>query len=162
MALRSIRVDGDEVLRKISKPVEVFNDRLNMLIEDMFDTMYDANGVGLAAVQVGVLKQVVVIHTCDAEGNYEKGGDYVLINPEIVDAQGEILGEEGCLSIPGKAGRVFRPKQVTVNALDQNGMPYTITAQGLLCKALCHEIDHLHGILYSDKVVEWLSAESEN
>ena len=149
MALRSIRVKGDEVLRKESKRVEKFDRRLEMLIEDMFDTMYDANGVGLAAVQVGVLKQVVVIDT------EQPGEKMVLINPEIIETEGEVCGSEGCLSIPGKSGMVNRPAKVTVRALDEHGEPVTRTGEGLLARCMCHEIDHLHGILYADKVVKW-------
>lgn len=149
MALRSIRTEGDEVLRKQSKRVDKWDRRLEMLIEDMFETMYDANGCGLAAVQVGVLKQVVVIDTG------EPGEKLVLINPEIIDTQGELCTPEGCLSIPGKQGYVKRPETVTVRATDQNGKEYTRTGTGLLAKAFCHEIDHLYGVLYSDKVVKW-------
>lgn len=148
MALRSIRVDGDEILRKESKPVDKFDRRLEMLIEDMWDTMYDANGIGLAAVQVGVLKQVIVIDTG------EEDEQLVLINPEIIETEGNICEAEGCLSIPGKSGYVNRPETVTVRALDENGKPFTRTGKGLLARCMCHEIDHLHGILYTDKTVD--------
>lgn len=145
MALRNIRVDDDPILRKNSRKVEAFDQRLEMLIDDMFDTMYDANGVGLAAVQVGVLKQVIVIDTGEED---EK---LVLINPEIIATEGEQTGGEGCLSIPGKNGIVTRPQKVTVRALDREGNVFEKTGEDLLARAFCHEIDHLSGILYTDK-----------
>ena len=145
MALRNIRVDDDPILRKNSRKVEAFDQRLEMLIDDMFDTMYDANGVGLAAVQVGVLKQVIVIDTGEED---EK---LVLINPEIIATEGEQTGGEGCLSIPGKNGIVTRPQRVTVRALDREGNVFEKTGEDLLARAFCHEIDHLSGVLYTDK-----------
>ena len=145
MALRNIRVDDDPILRKNSRKVEAFDQRLEMLIDDMFDTMYDANGVGLAAVQVGVLKQVIVIDTGEED---EK---LVLINPEIIATEGEQTGGEGCLSIPGKNGIVTRPQKVTVRALDREGNVFEKTGEDLLARAFCHEIDHLSGVLYTDK-----------
>lgn len=145
MALRNIRVDDDPILRKNSRKVEAFDQRLEMLIDDMFDTMYDANGVGLAAVQVGVLKQVIVIDTG------EEGEKLVLINPEIIATEGEQTGGEGCLSIPGKNGIVTRPQKVTVRALDREGKVFEKTGEDLLARAFCHEIDHLSGVLYTDK-----------
>ncbi len=145
MALRNIRVDDDPILRKNSRKVEAFDQRLEMLIDDMFDTMYDANGVGLAAVQVGVLKQVIVIDTG------EEGEKLVLINPEIIATEGEQTGGEGCLSIPGKNGIVTRPQKVTVRALDREGRVFEKTGEDLLARAFCHEIDHLSGVLYTDK-----------
>lgn len=151
MALRSIRFEGDPDLLKKSRPVEKFDHRLEMLIEDMFDTMYDAEGCGLAAVQVGVLRRVVVIDTGEA------GEKLVLINPEIVATEGEEHEAEGCLSIPGKRGIVCRPTKVTVKALNEKGEEYTRTGTGLLARAMCHEIDHLDGILYSQKVEKWLA-----
>ena len=145
MALRNIRVDDDPILRKNSRKVEAFDQRLEMLIDDMFDTMYDANGVGLAAVQVGVLKQVIVIDTG------EEGEKLVLINPEIIATEGEQTGGEGCLSIPGKNGIVTRPQKVTIRALDREGKVFEKTGEDLLARAFCHEIDHLSGVLYTDK-----------
>ena len=142
MALRNIRVDDDPILRKNSRKVEAFDQRLEMLIDDMFDAMYDANGVGLAAVQVGVLKQVIVIDTG------EEGEKLVLINPEIIATEGEQTGGEGCLSIPGI---VTRPQKVTVRALDREGNVFEKTGEDLLARAFCHEIDHLSGVLYTDK-----------
>ncbi len=145
MALRNIRTEEDPILRKQSRKVEKFDQRLEMLIDDMFDTMYDANGIGLAAVQVGVLKQVIVIDTG------EEDQKLVLINPEIIAEEGEQHTGEGCLSIPGKSGVVKRPQKVTVRALDREGNVYEKTGEDLLAKAFCHEIDHLYGVLYTDK-----------
>ncbi|MBR2264317.1 MAG: peptide deformylase [Firmicutes bacterium] len=157
MALRNIRVDDDPILRKNSRKVEAFDQRLEMLIDDMFETMYDANGVGLAAVQVGVLKQVIVIDTGEED---EK---LVLINPEIIATEGEQTGGEGCLSIPGKNGIVTRPQKVTVRALDREGNVYEKTGEDLLARAFCHEIDHLSGVLYTDKAesVQLITNEEE-
>ncbi len=153
MALRNIRVDDDPILRKVSRPVENLDQRVQVLIDDMFDTMYDAEGVGLAAVQVGVLKQVIVIDTGEED---EK---MVLINPEIIASEGEQEGPEGCLSFPGKAGIVTRPNKVTVRAMDREGNIFEKTGEGLLARAFCHEIDHLHGQVYIDKVKEWVNRE---
>ena len=146
MALRNIRTEEDPILRKKSRQVEEIDRRVQTLIDDMFETMYDAGGVGLAAVQVGVLKQVIVIDT------EQPGEKLVLINPEIIDTQGEQFTPEGCLSIPGKAGYVRRSETVTVRAMDRNGTVYEKTGTGLLAKAFCHEIDHLSGVLFTDKV----------
>ena len=153
MALRNIRIDDDPILRKVSRPVEKLDQRTQTLIDDMFDTMYDAEGVGLAAPQVGVLKQVVVIDTGEED---EK---MVLINPEIIREEGEQRGQEGCLSFPGKAGFVTRPNVVTVRALDREGNIFEKTGEGLLARAFCHEIDHLKGQVYIDKVEEWVKRE---
>ena len=150
MALRSIRTNDDPVLRKTSRDVEDFGLRTQMLIDDMFDTMYDAEGVGLAAVQVGILKKIIVIDTGEA------GEKLVLINPEIIRTEGDQHTQEGCLSLPGRAAICNRPQKVTVKALDRSGNPYEITGEGLLAKAFCHEIDHLYGVLYIDKVEEWV------
>ena len=153
MALRNIRINDDPILRKKSRKVEELDQRTQTLIDDMFETMYDAGGVGLAAVQVGVLKQVIVIDTD------QPGEKLVLINPEIIAQEGENVSPEGCLSIPGKAGYVKRPNQVTVRAMDRNGQIYEKTGTGLLAKAFCHEIDHLSGQLYIDKVEKWIDEE---
>lgn len=150
MALRNIRINDDPILRKVSRPVEDFGKRTQMLIDDMFDTMYDAEGVGLAAVQVGVLKRIVVIDTG------EEGEKLVLVNPEIISRKGEQHTVEGCLSLPGRSGICTRPASVTVRAQDREGNFYEVTGDDLLAKAFCHEIDHLDGILYSDKVEEWV------
>lgn len=142
MALRKIVKIGDNKLRKVCKPVEKFDRRLKILLEDMADTMYDANGVGLAAPQVGILRRVVVIDV--GQGLIE------LINPEIIEKSGEQAGAEGCLSVPGRQGYVVRPNHVTVRAVDRKGKPFEITGEGLLARALCHEIDHLDGVMYVD------------
>ena len=147
MALRNIRVLGDPVLNKISKPVEKMTPRLKTLVADMIETMYDAGGVGLAAVQVGVLRRIVVI-----DCGMEERELYVLINPEITEISGAQTGDEGCLSYPGKCGTVTRPEKVKVTAFDINMVPYQIEAEGLLARAICHECDHLEGIMYTTLV----------
>ncbi len=151
MAIRNIRINEDPILRKQSKKVEDFGRRTQILIDDMFDTMYDADGVGLAAVQVGVLKQIVVIDT--GEEGFEP---LVLVNPEIIAEEGEQHTPEGCLSVPGRSAVCRRPNKVTVRAQNRDGEEFEVTGEGLLAKAFSHEIDHLHGILYTDKVEEWL------
>jgi len=143
MAIRNIRTYGDSCLTKECKPVKEMNRKLEVLIEDMLDTMYEANGVGLAAPQVGILKQVVVIDV-SADGD----SPIVLINPEIIETDGEQTGEEGCLSVPGKSGVVTRPNYVKVKALDENMEEVIYEGTELLARAFCHEIDHLHGIVY--------------
>ena len=145
MALRQIRLEGDEILRKKSRVVEVIDDKIRELINDMDETMHDANGVGISAVQVGVLKRIVVIDV-----NYDGTPSLKLINPEIVKTKGEQEFQEGCLSFPNKFAKVERPSEVTVKALDENGKPITVKGKGLLAEALCHEIDHLDGILFVD------------
>ena len=144
MALRTIRVEGDSVLTKISRPVEKMTPRIHDLIEDMLDTMYDAMGVGLAAPQVGILKRIVVIDVGE--------GPIVLINPEILETSGEQTGDEGCLSVPGMAGQVTRPNYVKVKALDVNMEEQILEGEGLLARAFCHEIDHLDGKMYTELV----------
>ncbi len=144
MALRKIRLSTDEVLRKKSKEVVEINQKIIELLDDMADTMYEANGVGLAAPQVGVLRRVVVIDI--GEGLVE------LINPVIIETAGEQLGEEGCLSVPGKVGEVKRPNYCKVEALNRDGDKIVVEGEGLMARALCHEIDHLDGALYIDKV----------
>lgn len=148
MAIRNIREIGDSVLLKVSKEVKEADKKLQTLIDDMLDTMYEANGVGLAAPQVGVLKRVVVIDVSE-EGNEP----IILINPEIIETEGEQIGDEGCLSIPGKVGTVCRPNYVKVKAFDRNMEEYTLEGTELLARAICHEIDHLNGKLYVDMVV---------
>lgn len=149
MAIRNIREDGDEVLRKKCKPVEKMTERLSTLIDDMFDTMYEANGVGLAAPQVGVLRRIVVIDT------YEDN-PLVLVNPEIIESDGEQVGPEGCLSLPGLQGDVARPEHVVCKALDRDMKEITVEGEGLLARAICHELDHLDGILYKDLAIDGL------
>ena len=146
MALRQIVKIGEPVLRKKSKVVKEINDRLIDLLDDMADTMYEADGVGLAAPQVGILKRVVVVDIGD--------GLIELINPEIIEAEGEYLDNEGCLSVPGESGDVLRPYRVKVRALNRFGETIEIDGEELLARAFCNEIDHLDGILYVDKVVK--------
>lgn len=153
MGLRHIRTKGDLVLRCNAKPVTQFDGHLAELIEDMFDTMYEANGVGLAGPQIGVRRQVAVVDTG------EEGERIVLVNPVIIEAEGEQVGPEGCLSIPKRSGLVARPETVTVRALDEKGEEYTRTASGFFARAICHEIDHLSGILYTDKMIRELTSE---
>ena len=148
MAIRNIRKLGDDILRKKCRQVEIIDDKIITLLDDMTDTMNSADGVGLAAPQVGVLKRVVVIDVGD--------GVIELINPEIVDVQGSVTDVEGCLSVPGKYGTVTRPEKVTVKALDRNGEEITLTGEGLLAKAFCHELDHLDGVVFVDKVEEYI------
>lgn len=156
MAIRNIRIDGDDVLRKVCKPIDKITSRIEILIADMFETMYEANGVGLAAPQVGILKRVVVIDT------YE-GNPIVLINPEIIESAGEQIGDEGCLSLPGKIGTVIRPDYVKCKAFNENMEEIIVEGNGLLARAICHEIDHLDGVLYKDKVEDGLySIEAEH
>ena len=144
MAIRKIVEIGEDKLRKQCKPVEKFDLRLKVLLKDMADTMYKANGVGLAAPQVGILRRVVVIDVGD--------GLIELVNPEIIATEGEQEGPEGCLSLPGRQGYVRRPNKVTVRAQDRNGKFFELTGEGLLARAFCHELDHLDGVLYIDKM----------
>ncbi|MBR3741498.1 MAG: peptide deformylase [Clostridia bacterium] len=143
--VRNILKFGDETLRKPCKPMQKFDLRLWLLLRDMADTMNKAEGVGLAAPQVGILRRVVVIDIGDENGLIE------LINPEIIAQEGEQEGSEGCLSAPGRRGYVKRPNKVTVRAQDRKGKFFELTGEGLLARAFCHELDHLDGILYSDK-----------
>jgi len=147
MALRKIITEEDAALKKVSRKVEKIDDKIITLLDDLKETMYDAVGVGLAAPQVGILKRIAVIDI--GEGVLE------LINPEIVSANGEQRDIEGCLSVPGVTGYTIRPMYVTVAASDRDGKEIQITAEGLLAKALCHEIDHLDGILFRDHVYEY-------
>ncbi len=147
MAIRNIRTIGDSVLNKKARVVTTMDDKLKILIEDMFDTMYEAEGVGLAAPQVGILKRVVVID-CSPEGDQP----IVLINPEIIETSGEQNGTEACLSVPGKVGFVTRPNYCKVRALDENMETYEVEGEELLARALIHEIEHLDGHLYVEKV----------
>lgn len=149
MALREIVTVGDEVLRKRAREVTAVTDKLCVLLDDMAETMkYEGRGIGLAAPQVGVLKRIFVVDIDDEHGLIE------FINPEIVEAEGEVIGEEGCLSVPGQSGCVIRPERITVRALDRNGTPFELKAEGLLAVCICHENDHLDGVLFIDKIVE--------
>jgi len=147
MALRVIRTDEDPVLRKKSRTIEVFDDKLKTLVKDMVETMYDADGVGLAAPQIGILKRVVVIDV------YDGIGARILVNPEITETRGEQFEIEGCLSIPGVSGRVKRPEWVKVKYQDLSGEYHESEGVDLLCRAFCHEIDHLNGVLFTDNAV---------
>lgn len=170
MALRTIRTEEDEILRKKSKEVKAITDRTNQLIDDMIETVHDAYGAGLAAVQVGILKRLCIVTVeppepeYDEEGNeiemeidpltHNNGEDLVIINPEItvLDAEDTQCGTEGCLSFPGKFGYVTRPNHIRLKAYDRNLEPYELEAKGLLARAICHECDHMDGVLYVDKV----------
>lgn len=144
MALRTIRIMGDDVLTKKCREITEMTPRIRELIDDMLETMYDANGVGLAAPQVGILKRVAVVDVGD--------GPIVLVNPVILETSGSQTGDEGCLSLPGKAGEVTRPNYVKVRAFDENMQEYEIEGMELLARALCHEIEHLDGHMYVEKV----------
>lgn len=151
MALRNIRKLGDDILRKKCRVVDNIDDRIITLLDDMADTMYEADGVGLAAPQVGILKRIAVIDVGD--------GLIELINPEIISSSGSETADEGCLSVPGKYGKVSRPAKVSVKATDRDGNEFKITGEGLLARALCHEIDHLDGTVFVDKVIEYTEVE---
>ncbi len=144
MALRNIVKVGDPILNKKSRPVEKFDDRLHTLLDDMKQTMYSANGVGLAAVQVGVLRRIVVIDCGD--------GYIELINPEITERSGQQLEEEGCLSLPGESGITLRPETVKLKAQDRNGKWHVYKADGLKARCFCHETDHLDGIVFTQRL----------
>lgn len=148
MAIRNIRQVGDPILRKTSKEVKEVNDRIKILLDDMAETMYKADGVGLAAPQVGLLKRVIVVDVRDEDGLIK------LVNPEIIEKDGEQVGVEGCLSVPNFNANVKRPAYVVVKYLDENGDEKKIEAEGLKAVALCHEIDHLNGILFIDNYEE--------
>ena len=154
MALRIIREEGDRVLTKVCKEVKEVNDRTIELIDDMFETMYDADGVGLAAPQVGILKRLFVV---DVTGE----DPLVFINPEILETSGEQVGYEGCLSVPGKSGKVTRPNYVKVKAFDEEMNEFTLEAEEFLARAIMHEYDHLEGHLYVEKVEGGLISNEE-
>lgn len=144
MALRTIRLEGDPVLNKVCKEVKEITPKIQTLIDDMLETMYEANGVGLAAPQVGILRRIVVIDVGE--------GPIVMINPTIIETAGEQTGDEGCLSVPGKAGEVTRPNYVKARFFDENMEEYEIEGEELLARAICHELEHLDGHLYVEKV----------
>ncbi len=148
MALRKIRLEGDPILRKKSRPVEDMSERIKILLDDMVETMNDAQGIGLAAPQVGVLRRVVIVDVGD--------GPIKIINPEIIEEEGSYIDIEGCLSVPDKAGKVERPQRVKIKYLNENWEESILEGTDLLAKAICHEIDHLDGILYIDKVIEYV------
>ena len=147
MAIRTMRLEKDEILRKKSKEVEKIDEKIQTLIDDMIETMYKYNGVGLSAVQVGVLKRVVVIEIEDGEGAR------VFINPKITQTKGEHEVEEGCLSFPNQYAKVVRPKELTVEALDRDGKKFTLKAKDLLAQAIAHEVDHLEGVVFTDRMI---------
>ena len=148
MAIRNIREIGDSILTKTCRPVENMTPRIQQLIQDMLDTMYENYGVGLAASQVGVLKRIVVIDIGE--------GPVVMVNPQIVETSGEQTGDEGCLSVPGKTGTVTRPMYAKVKAFDENMKPVEIEGEGLMARAICHECDHLDGRLFKDIAIRML------
>ena len=147
MAIRNLRYEGDEILKKKSREVEIIDDKIQQLIDDMLETMHKYNGVGLAAVQVGILKRVVVIDT------YEDDGPIALINPVILKTKGEREVEEGCLSFPNKFAKVIRPEEVVAEYTDRNGKRIKVKAKELLAQAICHELDHLDGEVFVDKMI---------
>ena len=155
MALRKILTEGDETLRKKSRPITEVNDRIRGILDDMLETMNDANGVGLAAPQVGILRRMFIVQV-EPDGQV-----YELINPEIVETEGEQYGEEGCLSVPGYVGNVARPNYVRIKGLDRNGNSVEYEGTELLARAFLHEYDHLDGILYTSKADDLHFAESE-
>lgn len=146
MALRNIRTIGDPCLNKVCREVNIITDKIRILVEDMLDTMYEANGVGLAAPQIGVLKRIVVIDISE-----EGDEPLVLINPVIIETRGSQTGEEGCLSVPERSGTVTRPQYVKIRAFDMNMEEFEMEGEDLLARAFCHEIDHLDGHLYTEK-----------
>ena len=147
MAIRNLRYDGDEILKKKSREVEEIDEKLQVLIDDMIDTMHKYNGVGLAAVQIGVLKRVVVIDL------YDDNGPIVLINPIIIKTKGEQEVDEGCLSFPNKFAKVKRPAEVVAEYTDRDGKRMRVKAKELLAQAICHELDHLNGEVFMDKII---------
>lgn len=157
MAIRNIRLEGDPVLRKVAKEVPEVTDRIKILLEDMGETMYSANGVGLAAPQVGILRRVIVVDPHDDETGLVK-----LVNPEIIESDGEQIGVEGCLSIPNFNATVKRPEHVKVKYLDEEGKEKIWDAHGFPAVILSHEIDHLDGILFRDKYIDEVNYDVEN
>lgn len=146
MAIRQVRIDGDPILRKKSKEITEVNDRIKILLEDMVDTMEEEDGIGLAAPQIGVLRRAIVVDIGE--------GPIKMLNPEIVDEEGEKIDIEGCLSVPGRSGTVKRPLKIRTKYMDMEGKEQIMESEGLLARAICHEIDHLNGILYIDKMIE--------
>lgn len=151
MALRVIRTDEDPLLRKISRPVKEVNERMQVLMDDMLETMYDANGIGLAAPQVGILRRIITVDVGE--------GPFKMVNPKILEADGKSIAVEGCLSVPNFNGTVERPSHIKVQYLDENGQDQEIDAHGLFARCICHEIDHLDGILFTDKYIDEVTEE---
>ena len=154
MAIRTIRLDSDPILRRKSRKIDDINERITELLDDMLETMYDANGVGLAAPQIGVLRRAVVIDIGE--------GPIKIINPEIISTEGSIEGQEGCLSVTGFSGTVERPESVLLKYTDENNEEKTLEAQGYLARAIFHEYDHLEGILYTDKATKMFEVLEED
>lgn len=154
MAIREIRTDSDPILRKKSRIIQDINDRIILLLDDMLETMYDANGVGLAAPQVGILRRAVVIDIGE--------GPIKMINPKIISKNGEIEDIEGCLSVPGYSGNVIRPEKVVCNYTNEKNENVKLEASDFLARAICHELDHLDGVLYTDKVTKLFKVEPED
>lgn len=147
MAIRIVREDGDEILRKKSREVEEVNDKIREILDDMVETLHHYNGVGLAGPQIGILKRLVVIDL------YDDKGPMKLVNPKIIKQDGEQEVEEGCLSFPNEFAKIVRPAKVTIEALDENGKKIKLKGEGLLAQAIAHELDHLDGILFVDKII---------
>ena len=147
MAIREVRLNGDEILRKTAREVEEVNDKIKEILQDMLETMHKYNGVGLAGPQVGVLKRVIVIDL------YDGNEPLLLVNPKIIKEKGKQTVEEGCLSFPNQYAKIVRPKEVTVEALNENGQKVKIVAKDLLAQAISHEIDHLNGVLFVDSIL---------
>ena len=152
MAILNIVKEGDDVLRKTCRPVEAITPRILTLLDDMLETLHEANGVGLAAPQVGILRRIAIVEVVDGEV-------YELINPEIIEREGKQNELEGCLSVPKQWGITERPMKVTVRAMNRSGETYTVSGSGLLARAFCHEIDHLDGVLFKDNAVHMLTPE---
>ena len=147
MAIRNLRLEGDDILNKKSREVEVIDDKLQVLIDDMIETMHKYNGVGLAAVQVGILKRVIVIDI------YDDNGPIAMINPVILKTKGKQEVDEGCLSFPNEFAKVIRPTEVTAEYTDRDGKRIKVKAKELLAQAICHEVDHLNGEVFIDKII---------
>ena len=156
MALRNILKIGEDRLRKTSRPVTAFDDRLHLIIDDMRDTLLDSGGVGLAAPQVGILRRIVLVMDTNLEDLSDEEQIIELINPQIIETSGSQTGPEGCLSVPGDYGIVTRPEEVTVKAQDRYGNEFTVSGYGLTARCFCHECDHLDGILFVDKAERML------
>lgn len=160
MAIRIIRKDGDEILRKKAREVETVDDKIREILDDMVETMHKYNGVGLAGPQIGILKRLVVIDL------YDEKGPIKLVNPKITKQDGEQEVEEGCLSFPNQYGKIIRPTKVMLEALNENGEKIKIKAEGLLAQAISHELDHLEGVLFVDKIIpgtlEYVEPENAN
>lgn len=154
MALREIRLEEDPILRKKSREITEITDRIKILLDDMVETMEEANGVGLAAPQVGILRRAIVLDIGD--------GPIKMLNPEILETEGEEIDVEGCLSVPGRSGTVSRPESIKVNYLGIDGKENTLEAEGLLARVICHEVDHLEGILYIDRMIEEVEYEDSD